>query len=365
MNNQSDYQIYSNSQEAWQAMYQAILNSQKSIYWELYIFVDDEAGQPFFDILEQKARQGLDVKLIVDSAGSFWLSRKRIQSLKKSGVDIRFFYESKKSFLKFWRRITNRDHRKILIIDEEVGFIGGVNIQKHMREWLDIQIKIEGKVVRSLLRSFAKFYILCGGDKKNVHHLLKYKFRTKNNKFNFVFDDADYKKSFARKKYTQALFKARKRVILFSPYYFPDKKFLYALWKARQRGIKIDLLIPFRTDVRIIQYAAYAKFAFLKKIGVNVHLVEKMMHGKGVIKDDDWAMVGSSNLDQSSFYDNYEANLEIKNKKNIQQLKKTILNWIGSAKKLDDFNWKRRGNWQRLKEKIAFKLCQLWHIKKG
>jgi cardiolipin synthase len=90
-----------------------------------------------------------------------------------------------------------------------------------------------------------------------------------------------------------------------------------------------------------------------------------MMHGKGVIKDDDWAMVGSSNLDQSSFYDNYEANLEIKNKKNIQQLKKTILNWIGSAKKLDDFNWKRRGNWQRLKEKIAFKLCQLWHIKKG
>jgi len=342
-------------------MYHVILEAQKSIYWELYIFVDDEAGKPFFDVLEQKAKQGLDVKLIVDSVGSFWLSKKRVQSLRLAGVDIRFFHERKKRYRGLWKKLVTRNHRKILIVDEEIGFIGGVNIQKHMQEWLDIQVEIRGKAVRFLLRSFAKSYIICGGEKKVVRHLLKYNFRIQHSKFDFVFDDAKQNKSRARKKYTQALLKARERVILFSPYYFPDKKFLYALWKARKRGIKVDLLIPFRTDMRIVQYAAYAGFAFLQKIGVNIHLTDQMMHGKGIIKDDDWAMVGSSNLDQCSFYDNYEANIEFGDRHLVKNLKQTISSWIKMSQPLKSFNWEKRGSWHKLKEKIAFKLRKWWH----
>ncbi len=361
MKDKSSYKIYSTSKEAWNSMQEAISNAQKSIYWELYIFIDDEVGKPFFDILETKAKAGVDIKIIVDSFGSFWLSNSRVKQLKTAGVDIRFFHERKKFYRGWWKRLISRTHRKILIVDEKIGFIGGVNVQKHMAEWLDIQVRVEGGVVYSLLRAFAKMYIICGGDKKEVRHLLKYKFRVKEDNTNFVYDDPSGRRSNIRKKYTEAISKARERVILFSPYYNPDKKFLHALWKARKRGVKIDILIPFRSDVRIANYVSYGFFSFLEKIGVNVHLTEKMMHGKGVIVDDDWAMVGSSNIDKICFYDNYEANIHTRNKKTVKNIKNILVGWIKLSKNLKDTGWAKRGRLTKFKEKTALRLYKLWN----
>lgn len=359
----SDYKIYSTSKQAWNAMYQALLGATESIYWELYIFVDDEAGRPFFDLLEKKASQGIDIKLIIDYWGSFGLSRKRISSLKRAGVDVKLFSERKLRYRGLWKRFITINHRKILIVDKQIGFIGGVNIQKEMEDWLDIQLELRGKAVRSLLRSFAKQYIICGGDKKQVKHLLKYKFRLKNDKLDFIYDDANEKKSRMRKKYSEALLKARERVILFSPYYFPDKKFIYALWRARKRGVKVDLLIPFRSDVRVANYAIYGWFSLLKKMGVNVHLSSGMMHGKGMIVDGSEAIVGSSNLDQTSFYDNYEAGIRIRDRGLVRDLKSVLHDWIKKAQKLDD-NFLKRSRWHKIKEKIIFKLHKIWYHNK-
>jgi cardiolipin synthase A/B len=355
------YTIYATSLQAWQAMYMAVLGATRSVYLELYIFVDDEMGKKFFDLLERKARQGVEVKLIIDSFGSFAVSKKRIQSLKSAGVDVRLFSERKHRYRGIWKKLISRTHRKILIVDEEIGFIGGVNIQKCMEDWLDIQIRLEGVVVHSLLRAFAKMYIICGGDKKQVKRLLKYRFRVANNEVDFIYDDAHSRGSRVRKKYTEALLKARERVILFSPYYFPDKKLLKALWIARKRGVKIDLLIPFRTDLRIFTYLAYAWFSLMKKMGVNIRLSKKMMHGKGIIVDDEWAMIGSSNLEHTSFHDNYEANVKISNKHFVKKMKHTIEKWMLDSMSLEDLKWEKRGKFHRFKEWVAMKLYNLWH----
>ncbi len=357
----STYKIYSQSGEAWDAMYDEIAKAKKSVYWELFIFVDDKEGNRFFDLLQNKSRNGVDVKIIVDSLGSFGLSRKTVNKLKKTGVDIRFFHERKNRYRGIWKKMISRTHRKILVVDEEVGFIGGVNIQASMKEWLDIHVRIEGNPVHSLLRAFAKMYIICGGPKKNVKHLLKYKFRVKQDFVDFIYDDAGTKKSLARKKYTEALLKARERVILFSPYYFPDKKFMHALWKARKRGVRVDLLIPYRTDVRIATYAGYAWLSLMKKLGVKVHMTDKMMHGKGVVMDDEWAMVGSSNIDHGSFFDNYEANIHSSDHNFVSDLKNTIQGWMSLSKKLDDILWEKRGRLQKFKEWIAVKLYTIWY----
>lgn len=358
---QSNFQIYSTTKDAWEAMYQAILDAKKSIYWELYIFVDDEAGKPFFDVLEQKAKAGVMVKLVIDNLGSFWLSKERVRSLRNAGVDIRFFQERKKRYRGWWKRLWTRSHRKILIVDERVGFIGGVNIRKEMKEWLDIQVRVEGRAVHSMLRAFAKNYIICGGDKKQMRHLLKYRFRLLRDKAEFVFDEPDENKSSARLKYAEALLKARERVILFSPYYFPDKKFLLALWQAKKRGVRVDLLIPLRSDIRLMTYASYAWFSVLKKLGVNIHFTKKMMHGKGVIMDDEWAMVGSSNMEQTGFYDNYEANIKIKDLSVVKEIKSRILQWLKDSMEFDEKKWAKRGVWHRLNEQLAKKLYKLWH----
>jgi len=356
----SNFKIYSTSKQAWDAMYLAILDAQKSIYWELFIFLDDEAGKPFFDVLEKKAIDGLNVKLIIDYWGSFNLSRKRIVSLKKAGVDVKFFSEKKLRYRGWWKRFITPSHRKILITDEEVGFIGGVNIQKEMEKWWDIQIKIVGKVVRSLLRSFAKQYIICGGDRNEVVHLLKYRFKIKNDGLSFIYGEANDKNSKMGNKYIQALLMAREKVIMFSPYCFPDKKLILALLKVRRRGVKIDLVIPYPSDFIFADYATYGWFSILKKMGVVVHLMSEMMHGKGMLIDDNMAIVGSSNLNQSSFYDNYEANVQINDKDLIKNLKDIVDGWISNAKKIDDYIF-QRSFWRKIKEKVAFKLYKIWH----
>ena len=156
----SQLQNLPTSHEAWDAMMRAILGAKKSVFWELYIFLDDEAGKPFFDALEQKAKSGVDVKLVVDAIGSFWLSKKRTESLRLAGVDLQFFSERSKKYRGWWKRLISRTHRKILIVDEQIGFIGGVNVSQEMKEWLDIQVRVEGKIVNSLLRSFAKSYTI-------------------------------------------------------------------------------------------------------------------------------------------------------------------------------------------------------------
>ena len=155
--------------------------------------------------------------------------------------------------------------------------------------------------------------------------------------------------------------RARERVILFSPYYFPDKRFLHALWLAKKRGIRIDLLIPFRSDLRIMTLASYAWFSIMRKLGVNIHLSSKMMHGKGVIVDDDWAMIGSTNLEYTGFYDLYEANIKINEKKIVRKLKDTLEKWIEESKNITDEEWKKRGTMQKLKEWIALKLYRICH----
>lgn len=359
----SSYDVYTTTKEAWEAMYQAILAAQKSIYWEVYIFIDDEEGNRFLKALEQKAREGLKVKLIFDSWGSFLFSQKSIESLKKAGADIKFFQERKKRYRGIWQSLFARTHRKILVIDEKIGFIGGVNVQKHMQDWLDMQVRIEGKIVHSLLRSFAKMYIICGGEKSEVRHLLKYKFRVYHDNGEFIYDDAHGMDSTARKSYTDALIKARERVILFSPYYFPDKEFLKALWNARKRGIRVDLLIPLRSDLRLVTYAAYFWFGIMKKIGVKVHLLNQMMHGKGVVMDDAWTMIGSSNLEYTSFYDSYEANIKIRDPEFVKKVKENLERWMSEAEHLDDMEWEKRSWLERMKESIAFRLYRLWHRK--
>jgi len=355
------YQIFGNTKDAMAAMYEAILSAQKSIYWEVYTFVDDEAGRPFFSALVDRVMAGVDVRIIVDSLGSSDLSDEQVKTLRNAGAEIWFFQERTKKIRGWWKRIWTRTHRKILIIDEKIGFIGGVNIRADMRDWLDIHVRLEGKVVHSLLRAFAKTYVICGGDKKKVRHLLKYNFRLLHDRAEFVFDEPSERRSTARQNYSEALLKARERVILFSPYYFPDKKFLHALWQARRRGIKVDLLLPFRSDIRIMNWVTYAWFTLMNKLGVDIHLTKEMMHGKGVIMDDEWAMVGSSNLEQTGFYDNYEANIRLKDKGVVKSLKKIVLSWIEKTEKFDVQKWKERGLVQKAKEKIAMFLYRLWH----
>lgn len=133
-------------------MYDSILQAEVSIYIEMYIFEDTLEQFHFFDVLRDKSQKGLRVKLILDAFGSIDLSDITIEKLKKSGVEIRF-----QSYL------FHRAHRKIIIIDEKTAFIGGVNIDNSSSRWNDLVVRIEGMLVKQIVKSFAKSYRDCGG----------------------------------------------------------------------------------------------------------------------------------------------------------------------------------------------------------
>jgi len=363
--NEPQFFVYQTSKEAWDAMLNKINTATSSIYWESYITIDDKQGKLFFDLLEKKSNEGVDVKIVFDTLGSwFGISNKRVISLKKAGAKVIFFNDRKKKYRGWLKQLFTRSHRKILIIDQKIGFIGGVNIAANMSDWLDLHVEIHGKPVHSLLRSFAKMYIISGGDKKDVKHLLKYKKRVDSDLVEFLYDEKRKKKfSRARRSYLQAFIKARERIVLFSPYYFPDRQMLLALWNAKKRGVRIDLLIPFRSDIRIATNVAYGLFSLFSKFGVNIHFTEKMMHGKGYVVDGKWAMIGSSNMEPSSLYDNYEANIKIKDKKTVTIISDIVDGWIAKSKKFDIKHWNKRGNKKRFIEWLSYKAYMLWYEK--
>ena len=165
MGNNFSYLFYSSTISAWEGMYRSVLGATKSIYWEIYIFIDDEAGNRFIDLLCEKANQGVDVKIIVDGIGSLDLSQLAIKRLRFCGVEVLIFnplYPDVRRIRKWWNKVWLRTHCKVLLIDEEIAFIGGVNVQSTMENWDDLHLKISGRVIRPLLRNFGKKYVATG-----------------------------------------------------------------------------------------------------------------------------------------------------------------------------------------------------------
>jgi cardiolipin synthase len=349
------YKFYNTTTLAWEGMSQAILSAKTSVYWEIFAFIDDVAGNPFIDLLCTKARAGLDVKLVIDSFGSFYLSQKAVTRLKDSGAKVLFFNKLRPGFSlrNWWRRIWHRTHRKILIIDKEIAFIGGVNIVASSAKWQDLHLKLTGKIVRPLLFTFARAYIRAGGSKKEVQELLHSKLIPNLNNFKEKIKLILHSPLRATTKspfkdfYKQALGNAKKNFTLLTPYYVPDKHFLDLIRKAHDRGVRINIVTPWKTDEPIIRYLAGMLFGVSAKAGAVFYFLRQMNHGKAVIVDDTLGMVGSANLTPRSFYINHEVSVTFSDKKMVDELNQIFTELKKDAVVLPDLGLGHAIGWYR------------------
>ena len=351
------YQFYHTTEEAWDAMYQALLTATKSIYWEVYVFIDDSVGERFITALSDKARAGIEVKLVVDAIGSFGLSRVGIERLRSAGVEV-LIYNRLYPGIKIYSwvsRIFRRNHRKVLIIDEEIVFLGGVNIDAHFHNWDDVYLKIMGKVARPLLRAFAKSYISAGGDKKRVRHLLHpkllHEYPEWKKKLTFISQTSSFQsRSKAQQVYLKALETAKESVDLLSPYYVPNREFLKALEQARRRGVKVRIFLPLRLDHKIMEWIARAYYALTEEAGAKIHFLPKMHHGKAMIVDNKMGFVGSHNLTRRSSYFDAESGVLFDDKEMAEELTALFNTWKKDAQPFDKQRWQKRGMLDRVKE---------------
>lgn len=351
------YKFYQVTAEAWESMYQAILSAKFSIYWEIYIFVDDDSGTRFVDLLCKKAEEGVDVKIILDSIGSADLSATAISRLRLAGVDLKWYnYLSPEWHLGNWfRRVWQRNHRKVLIVDEKVAFLGGVNIRSSHREWNDVFVRLEGVVLRRLLRSFAKCYIYCDGDKKKVWRLLHPKLSVElkdwKDKIKFIMHSPiKLSRSNMHRVYHNALAVAKDSFDLISPYYVPDLKFLRLIKQAKKRGVRVNIFLPERADHKIMDWITGAFFSLTIKAGASVYLLKKMNHGKAFVVDGKSGFVGSTNFTHRSFAHNEEAGVYFENVEMVGDLQKMFEDFKLDAELIDG-NYKfKKGYWGRFKD---------------
>jgi cardiolipin synthase len=303
-----NYKFFTDSQKAWKDMFGAIANAKKSIYLEMYIFQNDMEEFNFFNLLKEKAKQGLEVKLILDSFGSASLRDSAVSELEKTGVEILSL-----SYL------LHRMHRKVLVVDERIAFIGGVNIYKTSRFWNDLMVRIKGNLVEKVVVSFAKSYLNAGGRDPRL--------LSKNSKIalekmdTWLVEHSPVRKKFYLKKiYKRYLNKAEESIVLITPYFIPRRWLRAALHQAVLRGVNVEILVPKNVDRFIVDRVNYFYIYKLAKLGIKFFMEEKMNHGKAIIIDEKEAMVGSQNLDFLSFDFNSEVGIFFKDRETVLKL---------------------------------------------
>ena len=206
-----------------------------------------------------------------------------------------------------------------------------------MENWDDLQLQLTGKVIRPLARYFARKYIGAGGRKKQVRHLLHPKL-TKHiddvkERIRFITQSPQkfYPRSSVRQFYRQALASAKENFTLLTPYYAPDKKFLELIYKASQRGVKVDIILPFKNDIKLMHYMARAFYGISKKMGATFYFLKNMNHGKALTVDNRLGMVGSANLTNRSYFFNHEANVVFTEQDMVEKLNHILDDWKNQA----------------------------------
>lgn len=338
-------------------MYQALSAAEKSIYWEIFIFVDDGVGTRFVDLLCAKAAAGVTVKIIIDAYGSFSFSWKAERQLQEAGVEVLRFNRlyPELHLTRWFARLWFRNHRKVLIIDERVVFLGGVNIRAAFKRWDDMYLKLVGPIARPLLRGFAKSYISAGGDERTVRQLFKRKlsedWKEWKEKFQFIVYSPQYRRaSKGRRLFLHALAIAKENVNFLTPYFVPDKQFLQAVAIARKRGVKVNIFMPLRSDSKLMELLAITYYGLTLKAGANIYFLPNMNHGKAVSVDNTFGHIGSINITPRSFYFNAESGVSFHDEEMVNELNRLFSEWKKEARPFNQEHWRKRGWWMKMKE---------------
>ena len=304
--------IYQDAERTFAAIQAAIGAARSHIHLEYYIFQPDDTGAAVRDLLIQKARQGVECRLLLDYIGCWWIPDRFLAPLRQAGVQVAWSLPML-PFRGRWR-VNFRNHRKIAIIDGRIGFTGSQNIGDEYRgrlrrlgRWRDTHLGIEGPAVLHLQEVFAHDWFFTTkhelvGDRYfpapqvSGEHIVQ-----------IAPSGPDHREHVLHQLLLAAVNSARSAVCIITPYFVPDTAMILALQSAAYRGVRVRLLIPANADHRVVLWAGRSFYHELCSAGVEVYEHQAMMlHSKVVILDEDWAMVGSANMDERSFRLNYE-----------------------------------------------------------
>ena len=352
-------EILQNGAATFDSILQALENAKEFIHLEYYIFADDEIGGKIKEVLKRKTAEGVEVRMIVDDVGSWKLKKPFFKEMRDSGIQAYSFLQVR--FPNLTSKVNYRNHRKILIIDGNTGFIGGVNIADRYKKgsekygiWRDTHVKIEGDAVNTLQTVFLTDWFFVS---QTEIHDRKY-FPTKESMgqkmVQIVASGPDSDWPAIMMGIFQAIASASKYAYIATPYFMPSESVLLALKTAALGGVDVRIVIPERSDAFVTLLSSRSFIREMLDADVKFYFYQKgFLHSKVMIIDDSLGVVGSANMDFRSFEQNYEATAFIFDELTAMELKKMFLEDLKESREVTLEDWPLRPKIQKIKESFA------------
>ncbi|MDO8771740.1 MAG: phospholipase D-like domain-containing protein [Burkholderiaceae bacterium] len=360
----------------YRAMYAAILAAQDHINMETYILDNDEVGQRFAQVLMDKQRQGVQVNLIRDSAGTFTTPTAFFQQLVDSGIQVLEFNPLNPLLSRKDWSLNQRDHRKLLIVDGRTAFIGGINISSvysggsfgknsHARSddslaWRDTDLQLQGPVVAELQKLFLATWLKQKGKPLATKNYFPRSQNTGKLVVRAIGSSPDEPYSLIYATLLSAIGNAETSVQITNAYFAPDPQLLAALETAARRGVDVKLILPSQTDSWLVFHAGRGYYAQLLRAGVKIYQRRAViLHSKTALIDGVWATVGSTNLDCRSFLHNDELNVVVLGLEFGDQIQAMFDKDLAASEAVTLDQWERRTLDLRVKELVA-RMWEYW-----
>ena len=354
-----------NGEHKFAEVIKAINEAKHHIHIEYYIYEDDVIGKTIEHLLIKKAAEGITVRFIYDDFGSHSIRRQLLKRFRKGGVSAFPFY--KVIFWAFTNRLNYRNHRKIIVIDGKVGFVGGINVSdKYINDpgtpnklyWRDTHLKIEGPGVLQLQHIFLGDWNFCANDniKPEPAYFPGQPFLPQQGgqMVQIASSGPDSDRPTVLYAMLQAINLATKEILITTPYFIPGESIVDALIVSALGGVSVKLLVPGISDSRLVNAAAHSYYDDLLSAGVEIFLYEKgFIHAKTLVIDRQLSMVGTANMDNRSFELNFEVNAIVYDQQTAEELVAAFTDDIQQSKKIDIHEWENRPVLRRLWEKTA------------
>ncbi len=318
----SDLEIFAKGPDLFEDLFSEIKKARQHIHILFYIVKDDKLSHEFVSLLKEKAQEGVEVRLLVDWIGSN-LKRKTIQSMKAAGVQFAYTHIPKLPFLFYSSQI--RNHRKITVIDGQIGYLGGFNIGDEYNDknpklspWRDYHLKLTGEGTVDLQKEFLRDW-QCASKVNLLQNKAYFQELPKGSiRQQFVPTEGDSLEALI----TTLISEAKESIIIGTPYFIPSKKVFEHLNAAISRGVSVTVLVPYKSDHILVKEASYRYLRSLLKDGAEVYQYLKgFYHAKVMMIDDNICDIGTANFDKRSMFLNYELNCLVYDPSFIKKVK--------------------------------------------
>ncbi len=354
-------QVLQNGDMFFPALFRDIEAARESVHIESFIWYDGKIARQLAKLLAGKARQGVEVRVLVDASGGRQLKGEVKEMLEGAGAEVAHFHPLRFSNL---ARLNNRDHRKLMIIDGRIGYTGGFGIAdewagnaRDKKEYRDTGLRVAGPIVNRMQAAFAENWIEETGYIPAGDRYFPKIAAAGSSAAHLAYTSPDGSISSVQILYYLAIKAARREILIQNPYFLPDTAAIAALEEAVQRGVDVRVMLPSddATDSAIVQHASHHHFGTLLQRGVKIYEYDKtLLHQKVIVVDGLWSAVGSTNFDERSFELNDEVSIGVVDPAIAGELRAAFIDDLKHTKQRNLEEWKERSVWHKLTDGVAY-----------